>query len=83
MPPKMEWTERDGYWTVSGRECVITLEPRPHYCDRGNFIAKLTSMSGSLARDLDDADAWPRYYFDFERAQLEVEAWLTKRDQAI
>ena len=24
---------------------------------------------------------WPRYYFDFERAKLEIEAWLKERKQ--
>jgi hypothetical protein len=61
-------------------ECYITLEPRPHYCDRGNWIAKVFP-SGKLARDLDDADGWPRYFFDEARAKLEIEAWLKKRGQ--
>jgi hypothetical protein len=30
---------------------------------------------------LDHADLWPRYYFDFERAKLEIEAWMKKREQ--
>jgi hypothetical protein len=30
---------------------------------------------------MDGADLWPRYYFDFERAKLEIEAWLKKRGQ--
>jgi hypothetical protein len=58
----------------------ITLEPRPPYCDRGNFIAKIFPQPGSeLARDLDDQDGWPRYYFDEARAKAEIEAWLKKR----
>jgi hypothetical protein len=74
------WTRREGYLEIEGAQCLITLEPRPHYCDRGNWIAKLIT-SGSLAREIDDADAWPRYYFDLGRAKAELEAWLTKRGQ--
>ena len=72
------------YWSIRGKECEITLEPRPAYCDRGNYLAKLFPQLGSsLARDLDHADGWPRYYHDFDRAKLEIEAWLKKRGQWI
>lgn len=70
------------YETIQGRECEITLESRPPYCDRGNFIAKLFP-EGELALSIDGADLWPRYYFDYDRAKLEVEAWLKKREQWI
>lgn len=65
---------------IAGRECVVTLEPRPAYCDRGNWIAKVFP-TGELALSMDDADAFPRYYFDETRAKLEIEAWLKKRGQ--
>ena len=82
-------TDEDGepctpYYEIRGKECTICLEPRPGYCDRGNWIAKVFPDSPSeLARSLDEADGWPRYYFDEERARLEVEAWLMKRGQWI
>lgn len=69
-----------GEWIISGRECEIYLTPRQPYCDRGNWLA-LLEPRGKLARDLDGADGWPRYYFDLERAKLEIEAWLEKRGQ--
>lgn len=75
------WILKDGYQEIRGRECVVTLEPRPHYCDRGNWIAKLLPH-GKLALEIDDADGWPRFFFDEQRAKLEVEAWLIKRGQA-
>jgi hypothetical protein len=28
---------------------------------------------------LDEADAWPRYYFDLKRAKLELEAFMKLR----
>lgn len=68
------------WWEVHGRECSITIEPRPVYCDRGNLIAKVFP-TGSLAMSMDHADGWPRYYFDLDRAKLECEAWLVKRGQ--
>jgi hypothetical protein len=82
-----EWREQavDGggsFWEIAGRDCVIILTARPHYCDRGKWLAQLHARYGTeLARDLDDADRWPRYYFDLERAKLEIEAWLVKRRQ--
>lgn len=80
----MTWMQHDGYESIRGRECEITIEKRPHYCDRGNYLAQLVPDFGTeLARDLDGADGWPRYYFDLDRAKLEVEAWLIKRGQAI
>lgn len=67
---------------INGKECSITLEPRPSYCDRGNYIAKL-NPTGELALEIDYQDGWPRYYFDQSRAKLECEDWLLKRKQWI
>lgn len=75
------WAAHEGYIEITGRDCVISVEPRPHYCDRGNYIAKLSSTTGALALDIDRADGWPRYYFDLTVAQQECEAWLVKRKQ--
>lgn len=61
---------------------MISLEPRPLYCDRGSFVAKLYAI-GALAGDLDGQDGWPRYYFSRERAMLEIRAWLEKRGQLL
>lgn len=73
---------------IQGKACTIYLESRPHYCDRGNFIAKIFPREGVstnliLELSLDEQDGWPRYYFDEARAKAEIEAWLTKRKQAI
>lgn len=63
----------------------ITLEARPPYCDRGNFIAKVfitpgrTHYRGTDSPWLDYQDGWPRYYFDEGRAKEEIKAWLIKR----
>lgn len=72
------------YLRVRGKDCEITMEPRPPHCDRGRWLAKLHPDDGSeLARSLDAADGWPRYYFDRVRGQLEIESWLQKRRQMI
>jgi hypothetical protein len=76
-----EWIKTNDWLCINGRECVVTIEPRPQHCDRGNYIAKLFPVH-VLARDIDAQDAWPRYYFDLDRAKAEVEAWLEKRGQA-
>ena len=77
-----EWTKHYGYQELHGKDCSITLEPRPSYCDRGAFLAKLHNKP-PLAREIDAADLWPRYYFDEARAKLDIEAWLDKRRQRI
>lgn len=90
----MKWKQVGGaeghgtYQTILGKGCAITLEPRPHYCDRGNFIAKIFPRSDVtpaevMALNLDEQDGWPRYFFDEARAKAEIEAWLVKRKQAI
>lgn len=58
--------------------CTITLEPRPPYCDRGRWIAKLHPV-GQLAREIDAADCWPRYYFDLAAAMSECNEWMEFR----
>lgn len=77
-----QWTQKDGYQELHGRQCVITLEPRPGYCDRGRFLAKLFPLE-EFIREIDSQDGWPRYYFDETRAKLEIEAWLKKRGQTL
>ncbi len=86
----MSWhTHTDGpttWQSIDGIDCTIYLEPRPHYCDRGDFIAKIFLKEGAtveqrLRLNLDEQDGWPRYYFDEGRAKLEIEAWLKKRKQ--
>jgi hypothetical protein len=74
------WLDRQYWQEISGKACTITLERRPTYCDRGNFLAKL-HPAGPLALEIDGQDGWPRYYFDEDRAKAECEAWLRKRGQ--
>jgi len=69
-------------WSLIGHHCYVWMSERPHYCDRGSWLAHLEVFD---ARELhiDYADGWPRYYFDFDRAKLEIEAWMKKRKEWI
>jgi hypothetical protein len=69
------WQELKTKW------CIISLEKRPGYCDRGRFIAKVTVFAHHALTDLylDEADGWPRYYFNEERAKAEIADWIACR----
>ena len=82
MSMKWEQPALENFEFIKGKNCMITLEARPSYCDRGNWIAKLFPKD-KLAREIDEQDGWPRYYFDKERAKLEIMAWLVKRKQTL
>ena len=80
---KVIHTDRGGtYLHIRGKECIIALEPLPNYSNRGCWQAKLDAW-GDLASSVDWADGWNsgRYYFDLDRAMLEIEAWLRVRGQ--
>jgi hypothetical protein len=72
--------ERDGgeWLTVRVPQALITVEPRPYYCDRGNFIVKVFPR-GDLALSLDEYDAFPRYYFGVQACADELLAWMQAR----
>lgn len=64
-------------------QLIMTIKPRPAYCDRGNFIAQVSGWRLFNEKPgiplLDHQDAWPRYYFDFWNAVMECQAWCRKR----
>ncbi|MBD3882109.1 hypothetical protein IFO70_10100 [Phormidium tenue FACHB-886] len=70
------------YLHIRGKHCMIALEARPGYCDRGRWLAKLEVLDGHELH-MDWADGWSpgRFYFDLDRAKLEIEAWLKVRGQ--
>lgn len=80
---KSAWKKGSGnteWYEISGKQCDITLRERPHYCDRGNWLANLFP-DAEFAREIDGQDLWPRYYMDLDRAKLEIEDWMKKRGQ--
>lgn len=78
-----DWTfdSTDQTWTLQGRDCHVWMQRRPHYCDRGQWLAHVEVTGDHLAVGLDSADGWPRYYFVLSCALSECEAWMTRRGQ--
>jgi hypothetical protein len=78
-----KWHHDDEYniEEIQGLDCHIWIQPRPSYCDRGNFLAHIEPINDVLRLGLDGQDGWPRYYMDLERAKTEIEDWLKKRKQ--
>lgn len=71
----------DGYtrWLkIDVPQAEITVESRPVYCDRGNFIVKVFPR-GDLALSLDEHDGFPRYYFGPLACADEIFAWMQCR----
>ena len=78
----MTWTtDAFGVHWLHGKHCAIWIDIRPEYCDRGNFLAHLAVRDRRKVH-IDEADLWPRFYFDLDRAKLECEAWMEKRREA-
>jgi hypothetical protein len=63
------WVQRDRGEERTTAHGELILEPRPHYCDRGRWTLKVFPKHGAncSACNVDDADSFPRYYFDHER----------------
>jgi len=55
-------------------DVLLTIEPRPKYCDRGHWYAKVEGIPG-----IDEADKFPRYYMDLSAAMDEMKSWLCWR----
>lgn len=70
------------YQEIEGKNCTITLEERPAWCDRGRFIAKVFQKDRVIPC-FDDQDGFPRYYFFESHAKLELEQFLRFRDELI
>ena len=70
------WTYDDEHrcWIHRREHARVYLMPRPHYCDRGHWYAVVDGIG-----NLDDADAFPRFYMDLDRAKQELAEWLAWR----
>lgn len=54
----------------------ITIQRRPEYCDRGQWLIFVDGNN-----DLDAADGWPRYFLGSEDdVKHQVEMWLARRE---
>lgn len=77
-PKKATWRTVGNYEELAGTWGCATLEPRPYYCDRGHWIAKVFSNGNALGH-MDARDGWPRYFMNKERAKAEIEEWVAHR----
>jgi len=59
-------------------KCRITR--RPKYCDRGRFLWRAQSKDITVL-NIDDADRFPRYFFNMEALIMEIESLLNARNQ--
>lgn len=57
-------------YIVNGRMLAF-IRTRPGYCDRGRYDSNI-----EVGMWRSDADWWPRYYFDLERAKAETLEYL-------
>jgi len=72
------------WWEVPGRECILYIEQRPPYCDRGRYLVKVSPHYGTdLMLEFDRQDGFPRYYFFWDTMLREIEAWMEKRGQLL
>lgn len=60
---------------------LLCIENRPSCCDRGRYIVKV--FSDNILLWVDDADGFPRYYFNFDCMIQEVESWMAARNQEV
>jgi hypothetical protein len=54
----------------------IIIAPRPHYCDRGDWLIHVCGKN-----DLDGSDGFPRYFIGTEdEVKHQMEQWLARRE---
>lgn len=73
-------SERNGdtWLKIETPHAEITIESRPHYCDRGNFLVKVFPH-GDNSLPLDEFDCFPRFYFGVQACADEVREWMRVR----
>lgn len=69
------------WYEIAAPDVMLSIEPRPHHCDRGRYVVKASPRSHKVT--IDAPDAFPRYYFDWGRMLDEVAAWLAVRGQLV
>jgi hypothetical protein len=68
---------------LNARTAWLFITFRPPYCDRGAILVHVERRRDVPpgAYSIDEADAFPRYYFTADAAWAEVSAWLTARNE--
>lgn len=87
---KLAWTfdEQNKTWETevlakdhSGKgKYLISLLPRPSYCDRGRWQLLIREIG---VCSLDTQEEMNRYYFRLETAKQEIEDWVNNRDTCL
>lgn len=67
-----------GWLEINTPKVAITIQRRPHYCDRGRWLVQVSSHDDRRLC-IDWADGFPRYYFHTEVVMAEVFAWMNAR----
>lgn len=75
--------ESEPYIDVRLRDGFLTIEVRPHYCDRGSYIVKIFPEANQFHLHVDHSDMFPRYYFKFENMVSELGEWMVRNKQAV
>jgi hypothetical protein len=66
-----------GCWNLRVDDVHVWIQKRPVYCDRGHYSGNVMGINS-----IDDADSFPRYFMDLDRAKLEMKEWLDWRLQS-
>lgn len=68
-----EWgyVRDDNSWVLLVDGVRIEIATRPGYCDRGRHVVVVSGLG-----DLDEQDAFPRYFMDLTRAKQEMVEWI-------
>lgn len=76
-------TNRADYLEVNGRDCIVEIQCRPRYCDRGRWsvMPRLAPGKSVVDLNLDAHDGFPRYYFGDVELVSELKAWMRARGQ--
>lgn len=76
--PELKWIYDPEFqtWELRIGSAQVSLIPRQPYCDRGHWQGMCEGIPY-----IDEADAFPRYYMNLERAKLEMQEWLEWRLQ--
>jgi hypothetical protein len=75
-----KWMKRSisHYIDIMCDMCLISIENRQPYCDRGRYIVKVFSHS-QVMFSIDEQDMFPRYYFLFDNLISEMDCWMKFR----
>lgn len=63
-------------------KCLLSIENRQYYCDRGRFSVKAFSHDNRVFH-IDDSDMFPRYFFIFDNLISEMHEWTKYREVRI